>query len=248
MARVLVVPDAHLKIDVIERGMELANKLMCDRVILLGDYFDDWFGMDTDYDDMRHYLKDLLRKNHGRVIPLIGNHELSYLGYPCSGYRRSVEPIVRATVENDFRFVPCYSCDGILYSHAGVTSEWLLANKVFPKNMIKYHIGPKTGAEIVETEILKVEGLDAFAQAGPGRGGHGVPSPMWADLTELIADPISSFKQVVGHTPVSEITKIGNCYFCDVFSNGNESDEYLFVVDGEEKIVHYNELILGEII
>lgn len=248
MARVLVVPDAHLKIDVIERGMELANKLMCDRVILLGDYFDDWYGMDTDYDDMYRYLKDLLRKNHGRVIPLIGNHELSYLGYPCSGYRRNMEPVVRATVENDMRFLPCYACDGILYSHAGVTAEWLLANKVFPKHMIKYHIGPKTGAELVETEILKIEGLDAFAQAGPARGGHGVPSPMWADMTELIADPISSFKQVVGHTPVEEITKIGNCYFCDVYSNGNQSDEYLFVVDGEEKIVHYNELILGEII
>ena len=248
MARVLVIPDAHLKIEVIENGMELADKLMCDRVILLGDYFDDWYAMDTDYEDMRIYLKDLLRKNHGRVIPLIGNHELSYMGHPCSGYNKRCEPIVRGTVEFDHRFIPCYSCDGVLYSHAGVTKEWILANKLVPHHMVKYHMGPKNGAEMCEDAILKIEDYDLFAQVGPGRGGHRVPSPLWADMTELIADPCGTFKQVVGHTPVEQIEKIGNCYFCDVFSNNNQSDEYLFVVDGEEKIVHYNELILGEII
>ena len=245
MSRALIVPDAHLKIDVIERGMELANKLMCDRVILLGDYFDDWLGMTTDYYDMRTYLKELLRKNHGRVIPLLGNHELSYLGFPCSGYNRSVEHVVRGTVENDHRFVFAYSLDGVLYSHAGATREWVIKNELIPKHMVKYHMGIKNGAEMVEDAIYKAD-YSQMAQAGPARGGHSSPSPVWADLTELIADPIGKFTQVVGHTPVEQIEKIGNCYFCDVYSNGNESDEYLFVRDGEPEIVHYNELILGE--
>lgn len=245
MSRALIVPDAHLKIDVIERGMELADKLMCDRVILLGDYFDDWLGMTTDYYDMRTYLKELLRKNHGRVIPLLGNHELSYLGFPCSGYNRSVEHVVRGTVENDHRFVFAYSLDGVLYSHAGATREWVINNELIPKHMVKYHMGIKNGAEMVEDAIYKAD-YSQMAQAGPARGGHSSPSPVWADLTELIADPIGKFTQVVGHTPVEQIEKIGNCYFCDVYSNGNESDEYLFVRDGEPEIVHYNELILGE--
>ena len=248
MARVLVIPDSHLKIEVIEHGMEIANKLMCDRIILLGDYFDDWFAMDSQYDDMRRYLKELLRKNHGRIIPLLGNHELSYLGWPCSGHNKRVEPVIKDAIELDHRFVPCYSCDGVLYSHAGVTKSWLVNNKLVPKHMVKYHMGPNNGAEMVENAILKIEDYSLFAQAGPGRGGTGYPSPLWADMTELIADPAGTFKQVVGHTPVTQIEKIGSCYFCDVFSNGNDSDEYLFVVDGEEKIVHYNELILGELI
>lgn len=246
MSRALIVPDAHLKIEVIEKGMELASKLMCDRVILLGDYFDDWFAMDTDYHDMRAYLKELLRKNHGRVIPLLGNHELSYLGFPCSGYNRHMEPIVRGTVENDHRFAFCYSLDGVLYSHAGVTKEWIISNELIPRHMVRYHMGIKNGAEMVEDAIYGIEDLSILAQTGPARGGHGIPSPVWADLTELIADPIGKFTQVVGHTPVEQIEKIGNCYFCDVFSNGNDSDEYLFVRDGEPEIVHYNELILGE--
>lgn len=248
MARVLVVPDSHLNIGVIEDGMQLADKLMCDRVILLGDYFDDWGAQQTQYYDMRDYLKDLLRKNHGRVIPLIGNHELSYLGYPCSGYDRNVEHVVRGTVEYDHRFVPCYSCDRVLYSHAGVVKEWVLNNKVLPLHMIKYHIGPRNGAETIEDKILGISDYSKYAQAGPARGGHSAPSPMWADMTELIADPLGEFKQVVGHTPVEQIEKIGNCYFCDVFSNGNVSDEYLMVTDGEAKIVHYNEVVLGEIL
>ena len=246
MARALVIPDAHLKIWVIKQGMELADKLMCDRVILLGDYFDDWLGMDSDYEEMYRYLKDLLRKNHGRVIPLLGNHELSYLGYPCSGYKARVAPIVKNTVENDFRFTWCYALDGVLYSHAGFTRQWVETNQLIQPHMIRYHMGKLNGADMCEDSLKNLKDISQLAQAGPARGGHSNPSPVWADLTELVADRIGNFIQVVGHTPVEQIEFFENCYFTDVYSNGNISDEYLFVVDGEPKIVHYNEIVKGE--
>lgn len=248
MSRVLVIPDSHLKIDVIKKGMELANKLMCNRVILLGDYFDDWDAMDTQYEDMAKYLKELLRKNHNRVIPLLGNHELSYLGFPCSGYHRRMEPLVRATIENDARFVWCYVEDAVLYSHAGFTASWIRENKIVPNHIVKYHMGKLNAADTIANGFDKnLKGLHQIAMAGPGRGGHSTPSPVWADMSELIDDNIGKCIQVVGHTPVSEIEFLNNCYFTDVYSNDNISDEYLYVVDGEPKIVHYNELILGEI-
>lgn len=246
MARALVIPDAHLKTWVIKQGMELADKLFCDRVILLGDYFDDWYAMDSDYDEMYHYLKELLRKNPGRIIPLLGNHELSYLGFPCSGHKRKMESVVKATVENDYRFLWAYSLDGVLYSHAGFTTDWVVNNKLIPNHMVKYHMGKMNGAEMCEGSLKNLADLSQLAQAGPARGGHGVPSPVWADLSELIEGHIGNFTQVVGHTPVEQIEFYNGCYFTDVFSNGNDSDEYLFVVDGEPKIVHYNEIVKGE--
>lgn len=245
MSRVLCIPDSHLKIEVIENGLELADKLMCDTVVLLGDYVDEWDSTDDDYRDMILYLKTLLRKRPG-VVPLLGNHELSYLGFKCSGYNDSVAEEVRAAFENDMRFLFAVAIDGVLYSHAGITQSWTMNNKVITMNDIRNHMGRKNGAEMSEKAINGVPSLNVLAQVGRGRGGHSAPSPLWADLEELEMDALGKFTQVVGHTPVSQIEKLGNCWFTDVFSNGNISDEYLYIVDGEPEIVHYNELILGE--
>ena len=248
MARVLVIPDTHLKTWVIDKGMELADKLFCDRVVLLGDYFDDWDAIDVSYRNMIDYLKNLMRKNPGRIIPLLGNHELSYLGHKCSGYHHYVAPEVKSFLENDNRFLWCYAEDCVLYSHAGFTREWMVRNKLMPLHVLKYHFGKINGARVCEERFGDLKSLDQLAQCGPARGGSSpFSSPVWADMDELLADNIGTFIQVVGHTPVQQIEFFNHCYFTDVYSNDNVSDEYLLVVDGEPKIVHYNELILGEV-
>ena len=246
MSKVLVIPDSHLSTRVIDRGLELASKHRADKIIMLGDYFDDWYALTIDYVNMHKYLKDLLRKNPS-VIPLFGNHELSYLGYPCSGHNRSMVPELSNSLMKDYRFSFCYAEDGVLYSHAGVTTGWLKYNSVVTANDMRLKLPRKNGPEIVERGIDKIDSyprssasLEPFSQAGPARGGIYSPSPVWADLTELIADP-APFKQVVGHTPVKQIENIGRVWFTDVYSNGNECDEYLLVADGEPRIIHYYE-------
>ena len=246
MSRVLVIPDSHLKTEVIERGRRLADKKMANKIVILGDYFDDWFCVDSDYSKMLKYLKETLRKDP-RIIPLFGNHELSYLGYKCSGYNPRVANMIYDGLMKDYRFAFSYSEDGVLYSHAGVTTQWLWANGVCTANDIRLRMTKRGGAEILERGICKIDDyprepgkLAPFSMVGHARGGTNAPSPLWADLTELIADPVA-IKQVVGHTPVKQIENIGRCWFTDVFSNGNVSDEYLFVKDGEPEVVHYNE-------
>lgn len=230
MSRVLCIPDSHLKTSVIERGMELANRLDADKIILLGDYFDDWNAIPPEYVQMIECLEKALKDE--RVIPLVGNHELSYLGFPCSGHLREVEFEVKDWLLNEKRLRFVYSEDGVLYSHAGVTSSWLAENRITEANNV----------DEVSKAIDNLPHIRQFATAGRMRGGNGTPSPLWADLTELIQDPIP-IRQVVGHTPISGIERIGNeyfeCWFTDVYSNGNISDEYLFVEDGEPKIIHY---------
>lgn len=245
MSRVLCIPDPHLKIEVIENGLELADKLMCDKVVILGDFYDDFGSTVTDYEDMALYIKTILRRNPD-IIPLYGNHELSYMGFKCSGYREDCANIVRKSVENNYRFLFAVSIDGVLYSHAGITQSWVRGNKLLQENTIRYHMGKRNGSDKCEQAINGISRIDVLAQAGPGRGGKSYAGPLWSDLSELVPDQLGKFTQVVGHTPVESIEKYGNCYFTDVFSNDNQSDEYLYVVDGEPQIVHYNEVIYGE--
>lgn len=240
--KVLVIPDSHLKLWVIEHGIELADRYRVDKIVTLGDYFDDWISIDRDYYDMMDYLKVLLRREH-RLIALFGNHELSYFGYPCSGHKRKLQPYIYDKLANDQRLFPAVGLDGVLYSHAGVCLDWIRENKILTENAIRYGLTRAAGASKLEDAICRQE-FNIFAQAGALRGGHGAPSCVWADARELIADHIPKVSQIVGHTPVKEITFMSNCWFTDVFSNGNVCDEYLLVEDGEPKIVHYNEVTL----
>ena len=56
---------------------------------------------------------------------------------------------------------------------------------------------------------LRESPMHLFDMAGPARGGRSVPSPVWADRTELEADPWAGWIQVVGHTPVPTVTNAG---------------------------------------
>lgn len=245
MSRVLVIPDSHLKIEVIEKGIKLANKHFADKIILLGDYFDDFGAIDEDYYRMLDYLKKLLRSNPN-VFPLFGNHELSYLGYPCSGHNSRVKDEIEKYLRENYRFSTSIAVDGILYSHAGATMSWLRDNHILTENELRYKLGKTAGAETIDNGISHLDmnrsRLEVFAQAGRARGGKSdTPSVLWADISELVSDQVPKVKQVVGHTPVTNITLLGNCWFVDVFSSGNVSDEYLYVNDGVPEVLHYDE-------
>ena len=243
MSKIFIIPDSHLKIDVIEHGVKLAEKLRADKIILLGDYFDDWCAIPEDYRKMEVYLKNLLRSNPS-VVPLLGNHEYSYIYKPCSGYNRNVAAELRDWLAKDFRFLNATTFDGVMYSHAGFTHSWLVESGAISATEQRFRLTKNGGAALILDAVEKKVSDAAINWVGKERGGNDpVPGPMWADLTELINDPIPKIKQVVGHTPVSQIECLGNIWFTDVYSNNNVSDEYLFVVDGEPQVVHYEEMM-----
>lgn len=242
MSKVLVVPDAHLKIDTIKKGVELADLYMASHIILLGDYFDDWESTPEQYYAMMDYLKGLLTINPN-VYPLMGNHEMSYLGFKCSGYNSNVADYVKSKLEKDRRFISCMAVDGVLYSHAGVTGTWAVINNLVTENELRYKCNTGGGAALLEERIARHEWEDKaiFNQVAQERGGKDpAGSCLWADLQEMATNPLGSFKQVVGHTPVREITKLGNVWFCDTQSNDNICDEYLLVNEGEPEIINYD--------
>jgi metallophosphoesterase superfamily enzyme len=106
-----------------------------DRVIFIGDYFDS-FQIKTD-EQINNFL-DIIeyKKTSGKeVILLIGNHDIHY--YPeisdtgTSGYqtigRLQIEPTIDVNREH---LQMAYKMDKFLFTHAGVSSEWLDDNIV----------------------------------------------------------------------------------------------------------------------
>lgn len=237
-------PDIHLRRHIIDEAMKAADVHRADFVVFLGDYFDDWGATPSDY---RETIKTLQRvARDPRTILLLGNHELSYMGFPCSGHNLSVAAEVRTFLKNDLRFIWTWQCDNVLYSHAGVTASWL-------DSIVRHGVLRKVvmTAEKTSTAINNIEGKknsfgliygdEVFAMVGPARGGNSAPSPLWADMDELLFDHPITFSQVVGHTPTDRLRSIfwgykkrkGFIHFMDWFSNKDDPElKFLLVKNG----------------
>ena len=93
--RVLFIGDIHTKQYIIDNIKELDNKYDFDKIICTGDYCDDWRVPGQKSLDLLDQIFELKDSNPNKYTFLIGNHELSYLGHPCSGhnyeYEKSIE-------------------------------------------------------------------------------------------------------------------------------------------------------------
>lgn len=235
MARVLVIPDSKLNIGKIENGLELAKQYHADTIVILGNYFNEFKAGDSqrDYFDMWDYLTTLLRKDT-RVVPLVGERELNYLNYSTKvpGLNKKLAKYIGNKLIANQRFMPVFAADGVLYSHAGVTTTWLRNYKIMLENEIRFRLGKGGGAGLIEGAILKLKDWDPFFDADGA-----FASCMRQDYTNLMSFAPSSVMQIVGHTEVSEPFNAGRIWF----ANSQDDGAYLFVNNGEVQVVKYGE-------
>lgn len=159
---------------------------------------------------------------------LAGNHDLPYLARPRSaefhwfrreadGFKpRAHEGVHEALKPLDMRLA--WRRGRVLATHAGVTGAWAA------------YAGLSDSPEGELDRRLRESPMHLFDMAGPARGGRSTPSPVWADRTELEADPWAGWIQVVGHTPVPTVTNAGKLWFCDTWTDGDSS--MLLLSDG----------------
>ncbi len=211
--KVLTVGDIHLKpwiLDNVDNAIEKHNP---DKVILLGDYFDDWDSTILDYKNMSDRLDKFIIKHGDKIVLMYGNHELSYLlPIHCSGYNYYVKDIVRDFCSR-YKLNYIFETDNIYWSHAGITQRWY-----------DIWIRPDNNKNDWNSNGLRQQ---KWNSAGPMRGGNDTPSPLWADMSELIDDPWKSNKcksQIVGHSPISEHVFHNNIVFCDTLSKTSKYD------------------------
>lgn len=210
--RVLILSDIHLRHRQIDTILSWETH---DRVIMLGDYFDQWSDTPAQNAATALWLKGKL--DDPRFIGLIGNHDCQHIWpvgshvWHCENSRIKV-PAVRAILsQSDLDKLKLYHVESdILFSHAGLTLDWF---------SMAARYGRPTPAALTLPNItawldqewpkirLAYEGFDShmLMEAGRDRGGtQQVGGITWSDFTGH--KPIPGIAQIVGHS-VQDLNK-----------------------------------------
>ena len=203
--KTLIIGDTHLMNEIIIPFVDIAlKKHEINRVVMVGDYVDQW-GMENNY---QLYLRELefLKKWKSEmefagieVVNLVGNHDIPHMtGIPMYYSLQNLDffDIVGKKLL-DLGVQVAYQLDDFVISHAGYAigygpEEW---------NM----------SLLMEKDMTKLDEL--HAQAGKSRGGRNTyGGPVWADFNRDLVDYFNPDipKQIVGHTPQSTINFVNH--------------------------------------
>lgn len=191
--KLLILPDIHNKY---RKAEEIIKYEEPDRILFLGDYFDDFGDTVKDADDTSRWLADSL--NTKNRTHLIGNHDLSYMTdnpeLKCTGYTTDKhEVICNNKIPWDKMLLFC-QVDDWLCTHAGLSLEFYIQHKT-----------ADTVWEFLEKSRHDLKKIDdvtyakIFFQVGSSRGGtDSVGGILWCDYGEFTDIP--GIKQIFGHT------------------------------------------------
>ena len=196
-----------------------------DRVIFIGDYFDSF---DNTAVEQMHNFKEIIdwkQSGQSEVIMLIGNHDYHYMRGVTqyySGYQSGARPAIEQLLyENRQHMQMCYQMGDFLFTHAGVSYDWLKINKW-------------EGWESVEEKVNDLWEYTPNVFGFAGRDPYGdstISSPIWIrpySLQKANRDTLrDQFIQVVGHTTQGKIDTEGKStggryYYIDTLGTSGE--------------------------
>ena len=239
--KILFVGDAHNHKYIFNDVKKLDTQYNFDRIIFMGDYVDDWNTTNHQSLESLDIIFKLKNENPDKYTFLIGNHELSYLGYKCSGHQYELEDVMEMKLKehiNDFDLATSVNCNGDIYicSHAGFTNAFIEELLKGDKKYYDYNLYYK----MVDMNKDKLNNLEPFSHCSYLRGGlDEFSSCLWCDRQEH-----SYFRtqvpliphQIVGHTPVKSIIEENGIYFIDTHSTYRDGSEY-----GDKSYLIWNE-------
>lgn len=203
---VLFVGDIHNH-KYIFKDIEKIDKLYnLDKVICLGDYVDDW---NTDNHQSLETLNTIfeLKRNHpDKYVFIMGNHEFSYLGHPCSGHQYELEEVVTQQLTDNIDLLDLFysiTLDNKEYvcTHAGLTNDFIYG---------KLGRNGKWKEALSDWNKDKLNHVNEIGYCSYLRGGiNEYSSFVWADKKEhyyhnKCNNPIIPY-QIIGHSPVTTI-------------------------------------------
>lgn len=214
--KVLVIPDVHLKPHMFLKAKTLMNQGLADRAVCLMDIPDDWGKLydialyEETFDQAISFAL-----NFPDTLWCYGNHDLSYFWHCLeSGYSSAASMTVqrklldlRAAVpeDNPIQFVK--RIDNVLFSHGGLSD---------------YFVKDFVSADKYNNVDLVLETINSLGK-----------NEIWSDLSPIWLRPqdpniilyrSKDFLQVVGHTPMDKITRVGNLISTDVFSTYKDGE------------------------
>lgn len=239
--RTIIISDLHNRTYWVEEALSSSLLQPYDRVVFLGDYFDNYGDTPNDAYTSAKWLKQSLRMPSR--IHLYGTHDLWYR-FPANPYigasGNTVEKyhaIQKVLNQNDWNLLRLYHYEqNYLMTHAGIhsylISEYVFRNRnIFDRYIVDNNLQldikdiinkiVKTATEEAIDRISKGF-ADSWLSAGFSRGGlQPVGGIIWLDWNQEFA-PIPNLNQIVGHTehkePQEKITENSNNYDLDTRS------------------------------
>lgn len=204
---ILCVGDVHSLCSAILPRVDAAiERYDVRQVVFFGDYCDQWVAGPEENVASLRLLVEWTQRRRGeglRLSFLLGNHDSQYvLGVLGPGSTFSALEDIRELLAELKPTVAAFFGEYAM-SHGGFTNAWV--EKALP--------GCETPIEaVVRTNVLWESNDERnralVASCGFGRGGGGLPGPLWADLSlELLHDAPAGWKQIVGHTPVRRVAR-----------------------------------------
>ena len=231
--KVLFVGDIHTHNYMFDDIERLDREHLFDKIIFHGDYVDDWLAKNNESLITLDKVINLKKSNPNKYTLLLGNHELSYLGFPCSGHQFNQEKeIQNILLKNIDLFDLWYSINlgnrHCYCTHAGITNSYIhgVLNRINEEDFYLY----KTNSYIKNLDVInkdKLNSLHLLNKVSSLRGGRdNYSSFVWCDKREheyfnTLEQYIIPY-QIIGHTPVQTISTIsspeGMLYFIDTHS------------------------------
>lgn len=203
MSKILIVPDVHGR-KFWHKAEEMINSV--DKVIFLGDYLDPYpWECISRLDAIKEFEKIIEFKNDNldKVILLLGNHDCAYYFNfgDASRYDYDNEHKIKMIFDqNSDLFKLFHKEDNYLFSHAGITNDWL-----------KTYFSGKSINDFLtlnEKNIIPYLWVVSYLRGGFGDTG----SMVWSDVREK--DRESTFYQIFGHTQLESAPIITDKWAC----------------------------------
>jgi UDP-2,3-diacylglucosamine pyrophosphatase LpxH len=243
--KTVIIADVH--------GRDLWKQIVAqesdaDRFVFLGDYFDSF---DVSGVEQLHNFKEIIEfkeTSSAEVVLLLGNHDYHYLpeinDSSTSGYQPTMAPSFKQVIgDNRHHLQIAYQMDEFLFSHAGISSEWMDDNFVkWETNTIADQVNElfkykPTSVNYRSFKYYKIDTPEENAILAAGYGDETFQGPLWIRPKSLMDVNYDTLRkqviQVVGHTYKKEIDKKGAAtggryYFVDVQET---SEEYMIITD-----------------
>lgn len=231
---ICIIPDIHNKIHIADR---IIKNCGADKVIFLGDFFDDFYDSPSDAKKVAQWLKKSL--NYENRIHLFGNHDIAYC-YPnnpytkCSGWESGKQTAIDSILtKEDWGKLKFFHIEqGWIFSHAGIHPSFL--NTKVPT--------PNIGSFLKKESQKAIRSLESgkshwFFRAGYSRGGdQSFGGLTWLDFRQEF-EPIEGLKTVQGHTPLAKPQWDGDnlCLDTHLF-------HYAILSEGKIQIMEYADL------
>lgn len=201
--RILVCGDIHCKPFILKSAITATP---WDIFVFLGDACDNFGANQENNLEILSQIIELKKEYGEKFVWLLGNHDWGYYddtigmtGHILAG-SANVHHLLKENIDLWDLF---YAKDKFIFSHAGISADFLPLTREIPYKELKSVIGVN----------------NPMNEVGYACGGYSkTPSLLWARPSEV--KPLATDNiQIVGHTPVESITKFrDDLIICDTFS------------------------------